>query len=125
MGHLADEPFLVTIEPWHGHQVVVYRQQKSAWVRKVIDTELEDGHALAVGDLDGDHRDEIIAGERRGSRVILYRSSPDLTSWSRHVLDEGDMAAADCAVVDLNLDGRLDVVCIGTATANLKWYETR
>jgi len=30
-----------------------------------------------------------------------------------------------CTVVDLNLGGRLDVVCIGTATANLKWYEAR
>jgi hypothetical protein len=25
--------------------------------------------------------------------------------------------------VDLNGDRRVDVVCIGTATANLKWYE--
>ncbi len=125
MGRLGKEPFIVTIEPWHGHQVVVYRRQKSAWLRQVIDAGLTDGHALAVGDLDGDHRDEIIAGERQGSRVTMYRSSPDLASWSRHVLDEGGMAAAGCAVVDLNLHGRLDVVCIGTATANLKWYENQ
>jgi len=32
------------------------------------------------------------------------------------------MAAASCASADLDRDGRTDVVCIGTATANLKWY---
>jgi len=33
------------------------------------------------------------------------------------------MAGAGCAVDDLNGDKRLDVVCIGTATANVKWDE--
>ena len=33
------------------------------------------------------------------------------------------MAAAACAVADLNGDGRTDIACIGSATANLKWYE--
>ena len=32
---------------------------------------------------------------------------------------------AAVAVADLNADKRADVVCIGTATANLKWYENR
>ena len=39
------------------------------------------------------------------------------------MLDEGGMAAAACAIADLNGDGRPDIVCIGSATANLKWYE--
>jgi hypothetical protein len=42
--------------------------------------------------------------------------------WSRQVLDEGGMAAAACTAADLDLDGRADILCIGTATANLKWY---
>ena len=33
------------------------------------------------------------------------------------------MAGAGCAAADLNGDKRMDIVCIGTATANLKWYE--
>jgi hypothetical protein len=33
------------------------------------------------------------------------------------------MGAAACAVADLNADGRPDIVCIGSATTNLKWYE--
>jgi hypothetical protein len=33
------------------------------------------------------------------------------------------MAGAGCAASDLNADKRPDIVCIGTATQNLKWYE--
>jgi hypothetical protein len=46
-------------------------------------------------------------------------------TWTRQTIDDGHMAAAGCAIADLNGDKRLDVVCIGTATANLKWYENR
>ena len=46
-------------------------------------------------------------------------------NWSRQILDNGGMAAAACAVSDLNGDGKPDIACIGSATANLKWYENR
>ena len=35
----------------------------------------------------------------------------------------GGIAAASCTEVDVNGDSRMDFACIGTATANLKWYE--
>jgi hypothetical protein len=33
------------------------------------------------------------------------------------------VSAAACATGDLNGDHRPDLVCIGSTTANLKWYE--
>jgi hypothetical protein len=68
-----------------------------------------------------------VAGERGGRRsAYLYRLTNDATdAWTRQTLDDGRMAAAGCAVADLNGDRRPDVVCIGTATANLTWYENR
>ena len=124
VGALDDERFVATIEPWHGHQVVVYRSSGSGWTRNPIDASIEDGHTLVVADLDGDDRDEIIAGERRGRQsVYLYRADADSGRWARQVLDDGTMAAAGCAAADLNTDGRSDIVCIGTGTENLKWYE--
>jgi hypothetical protein len=126
IGHLGRDRFLATIEPWHGNQVVVYRQQGRAWNRQVIDSGLNDGHVLLVADLNQDGRDEIIAGYRgQGRSVYIYYADDSKGShWSRQVLDGGGMAAAGGAVADLNGDGRPDLICIGTATANLKWYES-
>jgi hypothetical protein len=127
VGHSGRERFLATIEPWHGNEVVVYRQVDGAWTRHVIDQSLTDAHTIVIGDFDGDGRDEIIVDERRGRRsVYLYRAVNDQQdTWTRQTIDDGHMAAAGCAIADLNGDKRLDVVCIGTATANLKWYENR
>jgi hypothetical protein len=74
-----------------------------------------------------DGRDEIIAGFRGQGRSVYIYSVEDSTGsrWSRQTLDDGGIAAAGCAVADLNGDGKLDVSCIGSATANLKWYENR
>jgi hypothetical protein len=125
VGRLDRERFLGAIEPWHGNQVVAYRQQGTTWQRQVIDTTLNDGHVLLAADLNLDGRDEIIAGYRgQGRSVYIYSAEgPKGDRWSRQVLDDGGIAAAGCAVADFNGDGRPDVACIGAATANLKWYE--
>lgn len=123
VGRLGKERFLAAIEPWHGNQVAIYRERGGAWQRQVIDTSLVDGHTIQIADLDGDGNDEVIAGYRGGSHnLYLYRYDPNGT-WTREILDNGGMGAAACAVADLNGDGRPDIACIGSATANVKWYE--
>ena len=122
VGMLGKERFLAAIEPWHGNQVAIYRGKDTKWNRTVIDDSLVDGHTIVTADLNGDGRDEVIAGYRgQGRSVQIYYSDGD--RWTREKLDDGGMAAAACAVADLNGDKRIDVACIGSATANLKWYE--
>ena len=59
-----------------------------------------------------------------GSSVHVYYADDEHGErWAKVILDDGGMAAAACATADLNGDGRIDVACIGAATANLKWYE--
>lgn len=118
VGKLKKTRFLAAIEPWHGNTVAVYTGKR----REVIDTGLVDGHTIATADLNGDGKDEIIAGCRGGPRAV-YLYEADASGWKRGVLDEGDMAAAACVALDLNGDKRADVACIGSATQNLRWYE--
>ena len=126
VGSLRGQKFIASIEPWHGNQTVIYRQEKGKWARQVIDSALVDGHTVQVGDFDGDGTDEVIAGYRGGDHsLILYQADKSGKKWSRTVLDRGGMGAAACAVADLNGDGKADIACIGSATANLKWYENR
>jgi hypothetical protein len=39
------------------------------------------------------------------------------------VLDHQQMSGSGCQVADINRDGRMDFVMVGSATGNLKWYE--
>lgn len=59
VGYLGKERFLAAIEPWHGNEVVVYRNSKNVWNREVIDDSLLDAHNVECVDLDGDGKDEI------------------------------------------------------------------
>jgi hypothetical protein len=120
----GDSVFIAAIEPWHGNQLVIYQRRASGmYERQVVDTTIVDGHTLVVADFDGDGFDEIVVGQRGGSRSLwLYTQTPS-GSWSKSTIDDGGMAAAGCTAADFNGDGRIDIACIGTATANLKWYE--
>src|SRR5262249_10394033 len=58
-GKLKDgSPYIATIEPWHGHQVVVYTPPadpaQKLWDRHVLDEQLKWGHAVWCADLDND-----------------------------------------------------------------------
>jgi hypothetical protein len=124
VGKLGKRRFLAAIEPWHGNQAVIYRNGKHGWDRQVIDDSLVEGHTILAADLNGDGRDEVIAGYRgKGRSVNLYYADAKGRHWSKQLLDDGGIAANACTVADFNGDHRPDIACIGGATANLKWYE--
>ena len=129
--------FIATIEPWHGHQVVVYTPPQpgdSKWRRTVVDDTMKWGHAVWCADLDGDGTDEIVIGQRdkgpgpiAGPGVLIYRAA-DATAvraakWDKIVVDDGGVAVEDLVAGDLNGDGKIDIVAGGRATHNVKIYE--
>jgi hypothetical protein len=127
-------PFIATVEPWHGHQLVVYTPSTdpaALWQRRVVDDRLKWGHAVWCADLDGDGGDEIVlgvrdnlsakSGERCGVRV--YKATGEHGSaWERHLIDEGAVAVEDLAAADLDGDGRVDIVAVGRQTHNVRIY---
>lgn len=127
-----DKRFIATIEPWHGHQVVVYTQPKdptAMWDRHVIDDELKWGHAVSTADLDGDGNDELIIGVRdnlnkeKRCGVRVYKATNEVgAKWSRQFVDPGGVAVEDLAAADLNGDGRIDIVAVGRQTKNVRVY---
>jgi hypothetical protein len=128
IAHLGKHRILATVEPWHGNEVVVYTEDgKGGWARHVIYDALAEGHEVCVGDFNGDGRDEIVAGDRAKGKIasshIFYSTDESGTQWRHEELDHMAMSASGCQVADMNGDGRPDIVMIGGATHNIKWYE--
>jgi hypothetical protein len=126
--------FIATIEPWHGHQVVVYTPPKNKgklWQRHVLDEELRWGHAVWCADLDGDGSDELIIGvrddlskkpgQRRGVRIYKALDGTG-TKWARQIVEDGGVAVEDLACADLDGDGKIDIVAVGRQTKNVRIY---
>ena len=127
VGRIAGRRMLASVEPWHGTEVVAYTESSPGeWQRRVLFSGLVEGHEIALADFDGDGHDDIVAGDRspRGATVhVLYAPADPGGAWIHQTLDAGKMAASGCVTADLNTDRRADIVCIGSSTANLVWYE--
>lgn len=131
IGKLRDGTrFVASVDPWHGQEVAVYgpltyppSETAPSATRTVLDTTLDDGHALWVADIDGDGNDEIFAGHRgKDYRISMYHF--DGTQWKRTVLDS-EVAAQDMRGADFDGDGRPDFVAIGGKTANIVLYRSK
>ena len=119
--------FIVTIEPMHGHEVVAYLKNDER-KRIVIDDDLKEGHALATADFLDNGNDQVVAGWRVPNKngkigIKLYtEKNSSGTEWESHWIDENGMACEDLKVMDLNGDGKQDIVASGRSTHNLKIY---
>ena len=137
-GKFADDrPFLAAIEPWHGHQVVVYTpgEAEGPWRRRVLDEALDQGHALVVADFDGDGVDEIVAGWRGGEGGLVMYDPVDSNSdndaengemgrFRKTVIERG-ITIDGAVAADINGNGRLDLVVVSGRSNRLLWYENR
>lgn len=127
-GSLSEEdPFLVTVEPMHGNQLVLYRGEEYS-ERSLLYDDLKQGHALACADLLGLGRDQIVVGWREPNQQgkvgvkIFVPVDEKGDTWMHFWIDEDGMACEDLKVADLDQDGDLDIVAAGRATQNLKIY---
>ena len=122
---------ILAIEPWHGNNLVWYKAtgdlRKDPWHRHRIDDTLNRGHSLAAVDVDGDGVLEIICGYNgEGTNLHLYRpENLEKNRWHKETIDDGGLGVGQMHVLDMNGNGRVDIVASGLSTGNVKWYENQ
>jgi hypothetical protein len=127
--------FFASVEPWHGNEVVVYTGQGTKWDRRVIFDKIGSGHEVAVVDLNGDGRDDVIANDNSrptqtnpdapvGGVHVFYAPDNAATGEWKYQRVEDKLAMNSCVGVDVNGDRRADLVCGGAGGA-VRWYENK
>jgi hypothetical protein len=125
LGKTKQGRFIATIEPMHGSNVVVYTPTEGGklWKRNVIDTWVNDGHAVGTGDFLQSGEDHVVFGWRGKNPhgkvgIKIFTADGEAEDW----IDENGMACEDLKVADLNGDSWLDIIATGRATKNVKIY---
>ena len=119
--------YIAAIQPMHGNRLVVYPGDQSM-DRVLLDSNLNEGHALGVADFSGAGYDQVVAGWRNPDKdqqvgIKLYaKKDTQGNEWESNWVDRNGMACEDLQIMDLNADGKPDIVASGRSTKNLKIY---
>jgi hypothetical protein len=110
-------------------QILLPIQQATGWIRHTIDDRFSGADGVKLGDLDGDGLfDLVVPWEESGAVVVYLNPGPALAFAPWPAVTVGEVGAVEDAVfVDLDTDGRLDVVscCQGNVqTMYVHWAPT-
>jgi len=96
----------------------------AAWRRQQVSNSCGGSRSVAAGDLDGDHKEDIVGAAFSGNKITIWRNlGGNPVQWEPYDLVTGYNGAHRVQVVDLNQDGKLDVIGWGYLQGALRWWE--
>ena len=97
------------------------------WIEHIIATDVK-YYSVDVSDIDGDGDIDVVGGSHQGNgEVFIYENAGQGSSWITHTVDLGDEELIDhhdgTQLVDMDLDGDLDIISVGWQYRSLVIYE--
>jgi hypothetical protein len=90
--------------------------------KQVAGTGLDETHAAAAADLDGDGDVDLI-GTAYLSNAVFWYENDGSGNFTTRVIDDDLRGAYPVHVADVDLDGDVDVLAIGFLSDTVAWYE--
>lgn len=103
----------------HGRGVVWFEAPQ--WTMHDISPDIAGPHALSVGDVDRDG-DTDVAVVAKDARIAAWFENDGRGGFRMHTIF-GDQSSYDARLVDMNGDGRPDLLVAGFESENVVWYE--
>ena len=109
----------------NGHGTGLHWFKGPYWNLNTIDDAITDCHAMDVGDFDSDG-DIDVATASFSEKIVRWYENQGKGNFRGHDIDIGSgQEAYDLKAVDLNKDGRLDLLLAGLQSDNAVWYINR
>lgn len=108
-----------------GHGQGIFWFEAPTWTKHVIQADLADPHALAIGDFDGDS-DLDVAAASFTAFIVRWFENDGKGTFTPHDIDTGNKQQAyDLKSIDLDRDTRTDLILAGRESRNAVCYQNR
>jgi FG-GAP repeat. len=103
-------------------RLYIFKNNGGTFTSNVIDNTLSNGYGLAMGDMNGDGRMDLVLTDRGGSGfVYLYINNGSL-SFTKMVIDNNANVPMGVQVADFEPDGDLDIVVASQGNRTIYVY---
>ncbi len=110
---------LITIEPFHGNKLVVYKLVKENWVKK-FDSDLSFGHGLCADIIN--KQPTILVGNRASGKELLAFRPIDLEAGHmQRIIIEAD--AGPTQTIITNIDGKTHIISSNQNKGEISLYQ--
>lgn len=94
-----------------------------SWAKHIIDGDFDGAASLALADIDGDGRDDVVATANSGDAVAWWRQNEDRRSWQKTLVVTGFDGAQAVVVADIDGDEDQDLVASARWLGEIRYFE--
>ncbi|MGM0717383.1 MAG: FG-GAP repeat domain-containing protein [Halobacteriota archaeon] len=103
----------------------VFWYENPGWERHEVAKSPELSVGGALGDIDGDGRDELVTGQNLNHRELYWfeQGADPRTRWTRRLITDDFEKYHDVAVADVDDDGELEVLALSQESETVFYYD--